>query len=223
LTLFSKHEAHNWTIRVRVPTETLALYKINKEALLDVNILKYPSDEDWLLIKNLALGTVGKTSDQSPDTEWKRKILISEHSPIRSLWYTWEWVDLKSWVSVHFVRHNVGIQHFVKSQRNDRQSEYDRNAARQDALVTHRCTANAQAIINISRKRLCGKASPETTDAWLAFVCRLIRFAPELVSVCVPECVYRHGLCPEVFGSCGYNKTQDFEEEMGNYGIRFSK
>lgn len=190
---------------------------------MHVNILKYPNDDDWLLVKNLALGTIGKTSDQYPDTEWKRKILISEHSPIRSLWYTWEWVDLKSWVSVHFVRHNVGIQHFVKSQRNDRQSDYDRNAARQDALVTHRCTANAQAIINISRKRLCSKASPETQFAWKEFIISLIGVTPEVVDLCVPECVYRNGICPETFGSCGYNKTTNFKIQSGIYRMNFDK
>ena len=32
----------------------------------------------------------------------------------------------------------------------------------------------------------------------------------------VRECVYRYGLCPEMF-SCGYNKTKAFEKELADY------
>lgn len=32
----------------------------------------------------------------------------------------------------------------------------------------------------------------------------------------VKECVYRNGLCPEMF-SCGYNKSPKFEEELKEY------
>lgn len=32
----------------------------------------------------------------------------------------------------------------------------------------------------------------------------------------VRECVYRNGMCPEMF-TCGYNKTQAFEEELKEY------
>ena len=50
---------------------------------MQVEILRYPSDADWLRCKKLALGTVGKDSDTLPTDEWKEKILKSEHSPIR--------------------------------------------------------------------------------------------------------------------------------------------
>jgi hypothetical protein len=39
---------------------------------------------------------------------------------------------------------------------------------------------------------------------------------PELASCMVRECVYRNGLCPEVF-SCEYNKSKAFKEELRNY------
>jgi hypothetical protein len=32
----------------------------------------------------------------------------------------------------------------------------------------------------------------------------------------VRECVYRNGLCPEMF-TCGYNKTEAFKEELREY------
>ena len=32
----------------------------------------------------------------------------------------------------------------------------------------------------------------------------------------VRECVYRNGLCPEMF-TCGYNKTETFQKELAEY------
>ena len=50
-----------------------------------VEILKRPTDEDWLLCKKCTLVTVGKDSNKLPTAEWKHKILAAEHSPIRTL------------------------------------------------------------------------------------------------------------------------------------------
>ena len=52
-----------------------------------VEILRFPTDTDWLRCKKLALGTVGKNTDIPPTDEWKKKILKSEHSPIRTLMF----------------------------------------------------------------------------------------------------------------------------------------
>jgi len=186
------------------------------EDTLKVNIIKYPLTEDWLFVKNNALVTMGKHSEKSPNDLWRIKILISEHSPVRSLQYIWEWENLPSWISVHFSRHKIGIEHFVKSQRNDRQSEYDRTKAPQDSPVIHRCVANAQSIINISKVRMCHKSAKETRDAWILFLEELYKYSPELVQLCVPTCIYRNGICPE-FESCGYNKTSKFEILKGGY------
>ena len=183
---------------------------------LRVNIIKYPTEEDWLIVKNNALVTMGKHSEKLPDEAWKIKILKSEHSPIRSLQYIWEWENLPSWVSVHFVRHKIGIEHFVKSQRNDRQEDYDRKKAPQDYPVIHKCVANAQAIINISRVRLCNKASPETKYAWVAFIQELFKYSYELAQLCAPTCIYRNGICSE-FESCGYNKTAIYKKQQEAY------
>ena len=50
-----------------------------------VEILKYPTEEDWMLCKRCTLNTVGKDSTKLPTDEWKHKLLMSEHSPIRTL------------------------------------------------------------------------------------------------------------------------------------------
>ena len=166
----------------------------------------------WREVADAARTTVGKEAGEGePSSAWKRKILLAEHSPIRLIKFSWEWRDLPSWVSVHFVRHKFGIEHFVSTQRTDR-TGIDRNNLPQGSLVRHRCEANAQAIINISRKRLCNMASPETRTAWKLVLEEIDKICPELVSCCVPECAYR-GFCPEMkgcmfYGSDNYIKTR---------------
>ena len=101
------------------------------------------------------------------------------------------------------------------TRRTDR-TGVDRNSLRQDELVNHECEANAQALINISRRRLCFCASPETREAWQQVKDYVATKEPELAKCMVKECVYRNGLCPEMF-SCGYNKSPKFEEELKDY------
>lgn len=148
--------------------------------------------------------TINKNTGKYPDRDWKIKLLISEHSPIRKLKLSWKWDSIKSWVSVHFVRHKIGIDHWVSTRRTDR-TGIDRNALRQDELVSHEFEANAQAIINISRKRLCSSASLETRTAWKEFLVEVKKVEPELFFVSVPECIYRGG-CSE-FHNCGLYKS----------------
>lgn len=171
-------------------------------------------EDNWQEIKDATMNTVGRSTGKYPDPEWKLKLLKAEHSPIRKLRFSWRWQDLPYWVSVHFVRHKIGIEHFVKSQRTDR-TGVDREALEQGALVSHECEANAQALITISRKRLCSCASPETRAAWSLVRDKVAETEPELARCMVRECVYR-GFCPEMFG-CGYDKTEDFRKELEEY------
>ena len=126
----------------------------------------------------------------------------------------WKWSGLKSWVSVHFVRHKHGIEHWVSTQRTDR-TGVDRDASRQDTPVDHECLANAQSLIFISRRRLCGQASPETREAWKEVKRQVADFDPVLASVMVPECIYR-GFCPE-FKSCGFADTEEYKRQLAEY------
>lgn len=174
---------------------------------MKVEIINYNKGQ-WRAIADAARTTVGKkTGEGEPSPEWKRAILMAEHSPIRLLQVNWKWIDLPSWVSVHFVRHKIGIDHFVRTQRSDR-TGVNRNELPQGTHVIHQCSANAQAIIAISRKRLCHQASRETRDAWGLFLLELQPYEPELFRACVPECVYR-GFCPEM-KCCGFNGTKEY-------------
>lgn len=169
---------------------------------------------NWLDIKQAALTTISKDSNKEPTSEWKRRALLSEHSMIRKLRISSKWEDLKYWVSVHIVRHWLGIIHFVSSQRPDRLTHMksNRDDAPQSSFVKHEIDANAQAIINISRKRLCNMAMPETREAWQEFLNTFRDKEPELFNVCCPDCEYR-GWCYE-FNSCGYHKTETFQKRL---------
>ncbi len=75
---------------------------------------------------------------------------------------------------------------------------------------------NAQAFINISRKRLCSCASKETRESWKAVIAYLKEVDPILAEKCVPECVYR-GFCPEFDRCCGYVNTEAYKNRLEEY------
>lgn len=169
-----------------------------------VEILKYPTEEDWTWCKTCTLNTVGKTSTQSPTDEWKIKLIQAEHSPLRELWFGVKMI-IPSYVSVHFVRHHIGCNHYVQSQRNDRQSAYDRTKAPQDAMVSHIMSINSQELVFMAHKRLCGQADPFTRRVMQEIVDQVLQHNPEFKDVLVPLCGYRNGVCTE-FNCCGLNK-----------------
>lgn len=169
-----------------------------------VEILKHPTEEDWMLCKRCTLNTVGKDSAKLPTDEWKHKLLLSEHSPIRTLNFCIR-MEIPYFVSVHYVRHFTGVTHFVQSQRNDRQDKYDRNKAPQDAMVSHIMYINAQELMFMARRRLCTQADP-TTRAVMQEICRqVVSVCPEFDGTLEPMCSYRGGRCTE-FHCCGLNK-----------------
>lgn len=158
---------------------------------------------DWTEIKNQCRHTTNKEDTNTLATkEFIKKILISEHSPIRMGRIKWSWDGIKSWISVHFTRHWLGWDKWVSTQRTDRTGA-DRDSARQDALVNMDIEANPQALINVSRYRLCGQASDETRE-YMEDLKREIKKngEEELSNVLVPNCIYRAG-CPE-FHCCGH-------------------
>ena len=76
-----------------------------------MQIDQFKHEDNWQDIKDAAMNTVNKTTGKYPDSEWKRRLILSEHSPIRRMKFYWRWKGLKSWVSVHMVRHKIGIPH----------------------------------------------------------------------------------------------------------------
>jgi hypothetical protein len=172
----------------------------------------------WQRALNAARRTIGKPSvDKVPSQSWEAKMILAEHSPIRLVEYDWTWEDIKQWVTTHLVRHHNGCEKFVHSQRGDRRKlDVPRDELPQGSLNDMDMTANVQAIINISRKRLCSCASPETREAWRQVVEEIRKVDPVLADKCVPECLYR-GFCPEFMSPCGYSKSKKFEEDLAKY------
>lgn len=166
---------------------------------MKAKLIKYPSAEDWMFCKQCALVTVGKESVTEPTTEWKHKILEARHSPIRVLQFAFE-LELPYWVSVHLCRH-IHAQPFVKSQRNDRQSDYDRTKAPQDAVVNMIWYMNAEELMTIANKRLCNQASEETRQVVQMMCDEVVKVCPEFGGLLVPMCQYHGGKCHEMF-SC---------------------
>lgn len=169
----------------------------------------------WSKVKQSARTTISREGEGNyPTNSWKKTILLAEHSPIRRIRFSWKWKNLKSWVSVHFVRHKIGIEHWVTTQRTDR-TGVPRDKLPQDSLVGHECEADAQALISISRRRLCNQAATETRIAWREVKDKIAEVDPMLASVMVPECIYR-GFCPE-FHSCGYADTPEYAAALAEY------
>ena len=181
-------------------------------------IVRLDQVTSWRRALNAARRTIGKAPlAKEPSKSWEAKILLAEHSPIRLVEFDWTWKDIMQWVTTHLVRHHEGCEKFVHSQRGDRRVlPVPRNELPQGTLNDMDMTANAQAIINISRKRLCSCASKETREAWKQVVDAIREVDPVLADKCVPECLYR-GFCPEFMNSCGYSKTKKFEEDLQKY------
>ncbi len=176
----------------------------------------------WNAVLNAARITAEKSP--LPDThivsdKFKREMCLSEHSPLRLLQFEFDIIGVKSWVSVHLCRHHNGIEKFVSTQREDRKAlakDYKtRDDIPQGQLVNMHIWANAQALINISRKRLCGRASKETRIVWQQVIAELEKIDPILAHFCKPECIYR-GFCPEK-ESCGYVNSEDFIPHLTYY------
>lgn len=171
-----------------------------------VELVRYPTSEDLLWMKQCTVGTMDKETDTLPSSDFVHRLLRARHSPIRELEFRYVIRDIPYWVSVHLVRHHVGFQPYVQSQRNDRQSKYDREKAPQDTPVTMRVTLNAEALLNLANKRLCMKASPETRAVVQAMCSLAEEKMPELKGLLVPMCEYHGGVCYEI-QPCG--KTRD--------------
>ena len=170
-------------------------------------------DIDWMKIKSACMTTISKEAGKEPTQEWKRRLLLCEHSPIRRGTISWKFDEIPYCISTHFVRHHEGVEKWVGTERADRTEIKDRSQRSQMDMVPMEIEANIQAIINISRKRLCTSADPLTIKYWKAVLEAIKEYDEDIYWACVPECV-RCGGCPE-YNSCGYydNLMKDAEPE----------
>lgn len=171
---------------------------------------------DWLKIKSACMTTISKQAGKAPNDEWKKKLIISQHSPIRRGIISWKWEAIPYAISTHFARHHIGCEKFIGTSRADR-TGVDRSTRSQMDTVPMEMDGNIQSVINISEKRLCLCADPLTIKYWKAFLDELRKYDEIVYWANVPQCV-RCGGCVEPFSKCEfYNKLmQDvsLEDQM---------
>ena len=158
---------------------------------------------NWLDIKNACRQTVSMGDSRlEPTSEWKRKLLICRHSPLRIGSVLWKSEDVPFYVMGHIVRHNVGCTPFVSTSREDR-TGIPRNERKQTDFVNMQMTANIEALINISERRLCTCADPTTRKYWEAVLEAIREYDEDIFWACVPQCI-RCGACVEPFSNCRF-------------------
>ena len=163
-------------------------------------------DSSWLLQRACEMTLhAGKKSNVSLD-----RMYSCEHSPIRTQLFWIEMLGIPTFVSVHLTRHSIGVTHFVESNRSDRGTAF---VADRTTPVNHGMLINAQALINMSRKRLCRCASKETIQVMKAIKEAILPLDLDLWKHMNEECIYRNG-CFELKG-CGFYEQYTRHKEDG--------
>jgi len=165
---------------------------------LEITLIKKPSEEELMLMKRCTWTTDGRSEvpNNLPSSGLLKKLLRARHSPIRVLTFAYLIQGVPYWVAMHLRTHKH-MECFIQSQRNDRQDDYDREAARQDAPVSMIVYLNAEMLQVLANKRLCSKAADKTRSVvqemcWLA-----VQAMPELTGLLVPSCERNGGQCFE--------------------------
>jgi hypothetical protein len=181
---------------------------------------------DVALVQKAAWVTARKTSGSKFTPEVFRDYLIAEHSPIRRFIIAWRYKKLLKRVSTHLARHIHQLP-FVSSTRPDWFEGHEG-----DEIVDHLQDSNAQALIDMARKRLCFRAWKGTREAMEGIKYSLMHstdpYLRVLGEVLVPNCVYRTG-CPEGKRGCGWFvkscilSSQTIEERYLAYNEKFRR
>ena len=182
---------------------TIPEYKLKIEKYTDVTHLRKMCD----------MTHRGKSNKITLDNMYR-----CEHSPIRTQRFHIELFDFPTFVSVHMVRHHVGIDHYVLTNREDYGGPEDPTKIHRLSPVNHGMDVNAEALINIAKKRLCKKAHRVAQD----FVQKIKKelaggVDPDLDPYLVPMCVYRNWLCPEMKNGRGCGQLGQQMKEYGYY------
>jgi hypothetical protein len=119
------------------------------------------------------------------------------HSIIRSQIFYIRMHDVQAFVSSHFARHKH-VEHFIQSNRNDKNGS--EQAADRQTLIRHDMLINAESLISMSGKRLCGKSHVDTVRTMRTICTEIRKIDPDLYEYLVPQCIYRNGWCPEEAG-----------------------
>lgn len=171
---------------------------------LNYNVTITDFNINWNKIKSACMTTISKQAGpKEPSKEWKRKLLICRHSPIRRGTISWKWEEIPYAISTHFVRHHEGVEKWVGTSRADRTEIKDRSQRSQMDTVPMEMEANIEAILNISERRLCTCADKDTLKYWKQVLLAIKEYDEDIYWASVPQCV-RHGGCCEPFSNCTF-------------------
>lgn len=182
-------------------------------------------DIDWLNIKNLCRATISMDkSEVEPAQEWKRKLLIARHSPLRAGEIQWKWNEIPYAISTHFARH-VHSEKWISTSRADRTEIKDRSERSQMDNVSMTMRSNIDALQAMAEKRLCFQAD-ETTRGYMEDLVEAVgEYDKDVAWSLVPTCIRTAG-CPEKFGKCQFFEklTEDWtKEEIVDIQTRYDK
>ena len=164
--------------------------------------IKLVSVDGWDKAYFVARNCIGKTDDNTeliePPLEWKQRLLLSNHSPIRQVMLLF-WVEIPNKTQNHIVRHKTA-DFYVSTLRSDltgaKDTDITRLTTRQVAI-----SCNLESFISMCKKRLCRKSELETQKLFEKMVDAFIDAEPDLVGkeFFKPNCL----ACKELaFGNC---------------------
>lgn len=167
------------------------------EGVIRVELIDYPTPEDWFEVYRRALKTINKRPKKTPDSAWISAILEARHSPIRRAMYSFEFEDIPSNTATHYARH-VHAQPYISTLRNDLQEFIDGDHAPRNSPVGMILDVNAEELQVMANKRLCMKAAAMTRRVMYE-MCQLVEtVTPEMAGKLVPLCGYCGGVCHEM-------------------------
>lgn len=156
------------------------MMKVTVEKLTDVSLLRE--------VNECTTG-YGKVSSQGLDSAYR-----TEHSTVRSQFFVVRLYDIPNFVAMHFRTHaSTGQLMWTSSGREDLGAEAGRDRY---SLTQQIWIVNAQHLIDMSRLRLCNKASKETREVMLLIKQQVGKCDEGLTKYMVPRCDYL-GRCTE--------------------------
>lgn len=174
---------------------------------MKVTMIYSPEEREMKLCLHAIWVTMGKTEapEKPISSKLLYKILRARHSPIRVLNFAFLIEDIPSNIATHLVRHVHAVP-FVSSLRNDRQERIDGDLAPRNTPVNMIFYCNAEELMIVANKRLCGKASKKTQDVVMAMRLCVVEKYPEFREMLVPMCLYHGGVCHEIEPCRRYEK-----------------
>jgi len=170
---------------------------------MKVTLIYKPEERELMLFKRCIWVTMGKSAppEKLPSSKLLQRVLHARHSPVRVLNFAFLIEGIPSNTATHLARHVHAVP-FVSSLRNDRQEKIDGDKAPRDTPVDMIFYCNAEELMTVANKRLCGRAAARTREVARMMCDTAIEAMPELEWDLVPMCVYHGGVCHEL-ESCG--------------------